>query len=61
LLARIPSDARTAAVLSDGRGRRTSLDGTPLLRAAKTACQALMKAGSAQAAADITAANRTLE
>lgn len=60
LLARIPSDGRTAAVLSDGRGRRTSLDETPLLRAAKTACQALIKAGSAHAAADITAANGTL-
>ena len=41
MLARIPSDTRTAAVLSDGVGRRSSLDDRPLLRAARVAGQAL--------------------
>jgi len=46
VLARIPSDVRTAAVLSDGVGRRSSLDDRPLLRAAKTAGRALVKAAA---------------
>jgi hypothetical protein len=44
VLARVPSDARTAAVLSDGAGRQGNLDDRPLLRAARTAGQALAKA-----------------
>lgn len=44
VLAPIPSDPRTAAVLSDGVGRRSSLDDRPLLRAATMASQALVKA-----------------
>ncbi len=33
----LPDDPRTAAVLSDGVGRRSSLSGRPLMRAARTA------------------------
>jgi hypothetical protein len=57
LLAKIPSDVRTAAVLSDGHGRRTSLDDTPLLRAARTAIQAIIGAGSARADPNFASAN----
>ena len=46
VLARIPSDARTAAVLSDGIGRRSSLDERPLLGAARTAGHALVRAAA---------------
>jgi hypothetical protein len=59
VLARIPSDARTAAVLSDGLGRRSSLDDRPLLRSAKTAGQALVKA-AADVGADLAGANGSL-
>lgn len=57
LLSRIPSDTATAAVLSDGRGRRTSLDDTPLFRAAKNACQEIIMAGSAHDSEDVASAN----
>jgi len=59
VLARIPSDPRTAAVLSDGIGRRSSLDDRPLLRAAKTVGQALVEAaaGVADAGSDRASAN----
>lgn len=40
VLATLPSDPRTAAVLSDGAGRRGSLTERPLMRAAKTAARA---------------------
>lgn len=60
LLAKLPSDDRTAAVLSDGHGRRTSLDGTPLLRAAKSAGQAIIRAGSAPAAPNLASADGRL-
>lgn len=49
VLARIPSDPKTAAMLSDGVGRRSSLDDGPLLRAAKTAGQTLVEAAAAGA------------
>jgi hypothetical protein len=45
VLASLPSDARTAAVLSDGVGRRGSLSDRPLIRAARTAGQAVVEAG----------------
>jgi len=45
VLASLPSDARTAAVLSDGVGRRSSLADRSLMRAARAAGQALVKAG----------------
>src|SRR5215510_8111610 len=46
MLARIPSDARTAAVLSDGVGRRSTLDERPLLRAARAAGRELAAAAA---------------
>jgi hypothetical protein len=45
VLASIPFDARTASVLSDGVGRRRSLSNKPLMRAARAAGQAIVKAG----------------
>ena len=39
----MPDDQKTAAVLSDGDGRRTNLDRQPLLRGAKNAGKALMQ------------------
>ncbi|HVB46424.1 MAG TPA: hypothetical protein VNF47_27455 [Streptosporangiaceae bacterium] len=42
----LPIDVRTAEVLSDGRGRRTSLAGRPLLQAAKAAGQAMIQAAA---------------
>ena len=50
VVATLPLDARTAAVLSDGDGRRTGLTGRPLLRAAATAAAAIRKAAPAPAA-----------
>lgn len=43
----LPDDARTAAVLSDGSGSRSRLDGRPLLRAATAAGRALRDAAAA--------------
>jgi hypothetical protein len=40
--ATLPSDPRTAAVLSDGVGRRASLTDRPLMRAAKAAVKAVL-------------------
>jgi hypothetical protein len=59
VLARIPSDARTAAVLSDGIGRRSSLDERPLLGAARTAGHALVRAaaGFADVGSDLAGMN----
>ena len=45
VLASLPSDARTAAVLSDGVGRRSSLSDRSLMRAARSAGQAIVMAG----------------
>ncbi len=45
VLASLPWDARTAAVLSDGVGRRASLSDRSLMRAARAAGQAIFKAG----------------
>jgi hypothetical protein len=39
----MPDDQKTAAVLSDGEGRRTNLDRQPLLRGAKNAGKALVE------------------
>jgi hypothetical protein len=44
VLARMPFDARTASVLSDGVGRRASLADRPLMRAGRAAGQAIVKA-----------------
>ena len=43
----LPDDPKTAAVLSDGAGRRTGIGGRPLLRAALTAGQAIARSGQA--------------
>ena len=48
----MPDDQKTAAVLSDGDGRRTNLDRQPLLRGAKNAGKALIAA--------LTSRNRVL-
>ncbi len=42
VLATLPSDPRTAAVLSDGVGRRASLTDRPLMRGAKSAVKAVL-------------------
>ncbi|MGI9006572.1 MAG: hypothetical protein ACR2FU_10310 [Streptosporangiaceae bacterium] len=47
VLATLPSDPRTAAVLSDGVGRRASLTDRPLMRAAKIAVRAVLAATAA--------------
>lgn len=44
VLASMPQDGKTAAVLSDGEGRRHGLAERPLMRAARTAGQALSSA-----------------
>ncbi|HWF82395.1 MAG TPA: hypothetical protein VN695_17600, partial [Streptosporangiaceae bacterium] len=41
VLASLPDDATTARVLSDGQGRRSRLDRTPLLRAATPAARSI--------------------
>ncbi len=43
----LPDDEKTAAVLSDGDGKRTALDRRPLMRAAQTAGQAIGQLGRA--------------
>lgn len=45
VLAVLPADEKTAAVLSDGAGLRTGLAGRPLMRAARQAGRALLTAG----------------
>lgn len=56
VLASLPADARTAAVLSDGVRRRASLDGKPLLRAARIAGQALVRVAREAAQPGLAAA-----
>jgi hypothetical protein len=57
VLARLPHDAKTAAVLSDGVGRRASLEDRPLMRAAQAACAAITKAASEARPLDLARAN----
>jgi len=45
----LPNDAKTAAVLSDGDGRRTALQNSPLMRAAVAVGKALRGQAEAQA------------
>jgi len=59
VVASLPLDGKTAAVLSDGEGRRTSLVGRPLLRAAGTAAAALRRAGPGWAAGQAGRGART--
>jgi hypothetical protein len=62
VFARIPSDTRTAAVLSDAVGRRNSLDDRPLLRAGRAAGQALANAAAqyADVSSGLAGANGSL-
>lgn len=55
VFATLPDDPKTAAVLSDGTGRRTGLGGRPLLRAALVAGQAIVRAGQAAPAREALA------
>jgi hypothetical protein len=57
VLASIPLDARTAAVLSDGVGRRTNLTDRPLMRAAQAAGAAIAKAARDATPLDLASAN----
>jgi hypothetical protein len=57
VLASLPLDAKTAAVLSDGIGRRTNLAGRPLMRAAHAAGAAITKAATAAQPRDLASAN----
>jgi len=62
MFARIPPDPRTAAVLSDGVGRRSSLDDRPLLRAGRAASQVLADAAAhgADVSSGLAGANGSL-
>jgi hypothetical protein len=60
VLANLPHDAKTAAMLSDGAGRRTRLEDRPLMRAAQTACAAVAKAAAEAQPRDVASANRHL-
>jgi hypothetical protein len=57
VLACIPPDAKTAAVLSDGIGRRTSLADRPLMRAAQAAGAAMARAARDARPLDLAGAN----
>lgn len=50
----IPEDSNTARVLSDGEGRRTRLERTPLMRAAQVAGLAVGRFGRAGTSAELT-------
>jgi hypothetical protein len=60
VLASIPLDVRTAAVLSDGIGRRTSLADRPLMRGAQAAGAAIIKAARDATPLDLAGANGRL-
>jgi len=62
VLGTMPADARTAAVLSDGAGRRGNLDDRPLLRAARVAGLELARAaaGGADIGSGLAGANGSL-
>ncbi len=51
----LPEDVKTAKVLSDGDGRRTRLDRTDLIRAARPAGLAVTKLGRAEIPPELTA------
>jgi hypothetical protein len=57
VLASLPLDSKTATVLSDGVGRRTSLRDRPLMRAAQAAGQAVTKAARDAQPLDLAGAN----
>lgn len=55
VVASLPDDASTARVLSDGHGRRSRLDRTPLMRAAKLACRPVARLGRPPSLLDVPA------
>lgn len=57
VLAGLPHDAKTAAVLSDGVGRRTGLEDRPLMRAAQAAGAAITKAAEDARPRDLPSSN----
>ena len=57
VLAGLPLDCKTAAVLSDGVGRRTNLADRPLMRAAHAAGAAIMKTAGNALPRDLAGAN----
>ncbi len=57
VLASLPLDSKTATVLSDGVGRRTSLSDRPLMRAAQAAGTAVTKAARDAKPLDLAGAN----
>jgi len=54
--ASLPDDASTARVLSDGDGRRSRLDRTPLMRAARLAGRSVAELGRPVPVAEVSAA-----
>jgi hypothetical protein len=58
VLASLPHDAKTAAVLSDGAGRRTRLEDRPLMRSVQTACAAIASAVTEAQPRDVASATR---
>ena len=60
VLASLPLDSKTATVLSDGVGRRTSLSDRPLMRAAQAAGAAVTKAARDARPLDLAGANGDL-
>jgi hypothetical protein len=57
VLAGLPLDSKTAAVLSDGVGRRTNLADRPLLHAAHAAGAAISEAASDAQPRDLAGVN----
>ena len=55
VVASLPDDPGTARVLSDGEGRRSRLDRTPLMRSAKLACQSVAQLARPLPAAELSA------
>jgi hypothetical protein len=59
IIGSLPDDVKTAALLSDGKGRRSGLHSRPLIRAAGTTAQAIIEvAASTEAAGQANAAER---
>jgi hypothetical protein len=56
--ASLPDDAGTARVLSDGDGRRSRLDRTPLMRAAKSAGRSVAQLGRPVPMAELTSSGQ---
>ncbi|HUC56231.1 MAG TPA: hypothetical protein VMA95_02435 [Streptosporangiaceae bacterium] len=61
VLATIPLDEKTAAVLSDGTGRRSGIDRRPLMRAAQTAGVIIGRANSGTSGPELVVPSRRAE